>query len=182
MENQDQKTKQDWREVRWVLWQIYRRVAAILRVTITVLAVGFTTLFLIFQVPMVQEWAIDEITRAISNTTKTRTEVGHFRLGLFNKLVLQDVYIEDDQRDTLLFCHQLDASIQLSPITLIREGLVFDKLSISNGQFNLKKAPAAELNNLEILLKRLFPPKPSTSKTPKKPFKLAIKKLNLDLS
>lgn len=180
MENQDQKTKQDWREVRWVLWQIYRRVIAILRVTLTVLAVGFTTLFLIFQVPMVQEWAIDEITRAISNTTKTRTEVGHFRLGLFNKLVLQDVYIEDDQRDTLLFCHQLDASIQLSPITLIREGLVFDKLSISNGQFNLKKAPAAELNNLEILLKRLFPPKPSTSKTPKKPFKLAIKKLNLD--
>ena len=180
MENQDQKTRQDWREVRWGLWQIYRRVAAILRITLTVLAVGVTTLFLIFQVPMVQEWAIDEITKAISKTTGTRTEVGHFRLSLFNHLVLNDVYIEDDQRDTLLFCKNLSAQIKLSPITLLREGLVFDELSVSEGRFNIKKAPAAEMNNLEMLLERLFPPQQTVTKKEKKPFKLAIKKLNLD--
>lgn len=181
MENQEQKTEKNWREVRWRLWQIYRRVAATLRITLTVLAVSVTVLFLLFQVPIIQEWAIDEITKAISKTTHTRTEVGHFRLSLFNHLVLKDVYIEDDQADTLLFCKSLSAQIKLSPITLIREGLVFDQISISEGRFNIQKAAAAEMNNLEILLQRLFPidPEPQPKKE-KKPFSLAIKKLNLD--
>lgn len=181
MENQEHKSQSNWRDIRWRLWQIYRRVAATLRVTLTVLAVSVTVLFLLFQVPMIQEWAIDEITKAISKTTHTRTEVGHFRLSLFNHLVLQDVYIEDDQADTLLFCKSLSAQIKLSPITLIREGLVFDQLSITDGRFNIQKASAAELNNLEILLQRLFPPSPDPQpKKEKKPFSLAIKKLNLD--
>lgn len=180
MENQEPKTKQNWREIRWVLWQIYRRVAATLRITLTVTAVSVTVLFLLFQVPIIQEWVIDEVTKAISKTTHTRTEVGHFRLSFFNQLVLNDVYIEDDQGDTLLFCKSLSAQIKLSPITLIREGLVFDVLSIAEGRFNIQKAPASEMNNLEILLQRLFPPQPEGPKKEKKPFALAIKKLNLD--
>ncbi|MDX2068256.1 MAG: translocation/assembly module TamB domain-containing protein [Haliscomenobacter sp.] len=163
-----------------MLWQIYRRVAAILRVTLTVTAVSVTVLFLLFQIPIIQEWAIDETTKAISKTTHTRTEVGHFRLSFFNQVVLKDVYFEDDQGDTLLFCKSLNAQIKLSPITLIREGLVFDELSIREGRFNIQKAPASELNNLEILLQRLFPPQPEGPKKEKKPFGLAIKKLNLD--
>lgn len=180
MENQEQKTKQNWREIRWVLWQIYRRVAATLRVTLTVVAVSVTVLFLLFQIPIIQEWVIDEVTKAISKTTHTRTEVGHFRLSFFNQVVLKDVYIEDDQGDTLLFCKSLSAQIKLSPITLIREGLVFDELSIAEGRFNIQKAPASEMNNLEILLQRLFPPQPDSPKKEKKPFALAIKRLNLD--
>ena len=61
------------------------------------------------------------------------------------------MYIEDDQGDTLLFCKSLSAQIKLSPITLIREGLVFDELSITEGRFTIQKAPASEMNNLEIL-------------------------------
>jgi hypothetical protein len=113
-------------------------------------------------VPIIQKWVIDEVTKAISKTTHTRTEVGHFRLSFFNQVVLKDVYIEDDQGDTLLFCKSLSAQIKLSPITLIREGLVFDELSIAEGRFNIQKASASEMNNLEILLQRLFPPQPDS--------------------
>jgi hypothetical protein len=186
-ENMDQQEHQKsahkpvTRKFSWYAWLLYRRVRAVSRVVLATLALVITCLFLIIQVPVVQDWLIEQTTSALSKTTQTKVEVGYFRLGFFNDIILKDVYIEDDNRDTLIFAHRLVAKLDLSPITLIRKGLVFDDLSLQKAQVFIRKTPEAQLSNLELLLDRLFPPddEPKPQKK-KKPFRLALRNLNLE--
>ena len=116
------------------------------------------TIFLLFQIPAVQTWTVHRITKRLSKQLHTKVEVGYFRLGFFNRLVLEDVYVEDLDGDTLLFSKGLTASMNLSPLTLIRRGLVIQKLSLQESQLYIRRKPDEFDTNLKLLFSHLKDP------------------------
>ncbi|MCB9082609.1 MAG: translocation/assembly module TamB domain-containing protein [Lewinellaceae bacterium] len=139
----------------------------------------FFLLYLLIQLPPIQRWTIRQITNSLSNTLTTPVKLATFRIGFFNRLKLGGLYIEDLQQDTLLYCDQLTAAINLNPITIYRQGLVVQDLSLVDARFEIRKLKGQEQTNLEWALKRLFPPKiPPPEK--KKPFQLSIGELDLE--
>jgi hypothetical protein len=68
---------------------------------------------ILIQIPAVQNYAKDKAVIFLQNKIHTKVEIGHISLGLPKLLVLEDVYFEDQQRDTLLAGDKLKVDISL---------------------------------------------------------------------
>lgn len=67
--------------------------------------------WLLIQTPIVQNWLISSVTSKLSRNLHTRIQVGHVDFSLFNRMVLQDVLVEDRNRDTLLHAGEVRVNI-----------------------------------------------------------------------
>ncbi|MGE9312207.1 translocation/assembly module TamB domain-containing protein [Niabella sp. CJ426] len=70
-----------------------------------------TTVWVLIQMPPVQNWLIDKVTSRLSKELQTRIEIGRIDLSLFNKLNLQQVLIKDRQKDTILSAGEITVNI-----------------------------------------------------------------------
>ena len=93
-----------------------RRIVNILAkmVSAIVLALIFLPLLvaLLFEIPAVQNFVAREATEIISRKLGTRISIDRVDIGLFYRVSLDGFYVEDFQRDTLLYAGRLDARIK----------------------------------------------------------------------
>lgn len=68
---------------------------------------------ILIQVPAVQNFAKDKAVTFLQNKIHTKVRIGHISLGLPKLLVLEDVYFEDQKRDTLLAGDKLKVDISM---------------------------------------------------------------------
>ena len=92
-----------------------RRIVNILAkmVSAIVLALIFLPLLvaLLFEIPAAQNFVAREATEIISRKLGTRISIDRVDIGLFYRVSLDGFYVEDFQRDTLLYAGRLDARI-----------------------------------------------------------------------
>ncbi|MBN8853660.1 MAG: translocation/assembly module TamB domain-containing protein [Sphingobacteriales bacterium] len=69
------------------------------------------TLWLLIQLPPVQTWLVSKVTNRISRQLHTTIRVKRVDFSLFNKMVLDSVLVEDQQRDTILFAGAIKVNI-----------------------------------------------------------------------
>jgi hypothetical protein len=67
----------------------------------------------LIQVPAVQNFVKNEAVTFLENKIHTKVEIGHISLGLPKLLVLEDVYFEDQKKDTLLAGDKLKVDISM---------------------------------------------------------------------
>ncbi|RYE16497.1 MAG: hypothetical protein EOP42_33860, partial [Sphingobacteriaceae bacterium] len=70
----------------------------------------------LIQVPAVQNFAKDKAVSFLENKIHTPVRIGHISLGLPKLIVLNDVYFEDQKKDTLLAGEKLKVDISLLKI------------------------------------------------------------------
>ncbi|MGZ3755628.1 MAG: translocation/assembly module TamB domain-containing protein [Mucilaginibacter sp.] len=68
---------------------------------------------ILIQVPAVQNFAKNKTVTYLQNKIHTKVKIGHISLGLPKLLVLEDVYFEDQKRDTLLAGDKLKVDISM---------------------------------------------------------------------
>jgi hypothetical protein len=68
---------------------------------------------ILIQVPAVQNFAKDKAVTFLQNKIHTKVEIGHISLGLPKLLVLENVYFEDQKKDTLIAGDKLKVDITL---------------------------------------------------------------------
>ena len=68
---------------------------------------------ILIQVPAVQNFAKDKAVTFLQNKIHTKVKIGHISLGLPKLLVLEDVYFEDQKKDTLLAGEKLKVDISM---------------------------------------------------------------------
>lgn len=76
----------------------------------------YLTLLLLTSLPSVQRWVGSVASRQLSAELETSVTVGKLRLGLFNRVVADDILILDQSGDTLLRATRLGAKIRLQPL------------------------------------------------------------------
>jgi hypothetical protein len=134
-------------------------------------------LMLIFHIPAVQNWAVNQLTQTLSKRLGTRAEVGYLYLKFFDQLVLEDTYIEDVYGDTLLAAKSLNVDFSLNPLKLLRGQLYIEEISLSHAQLKQRREAGESLNTLAIALNRLFPPKDQANNNS---FQIDLEQLYLD--
>ena len=77
--------------------------------------------------------------------------VGSVDVSLFNRLILNDLYVEDLHKDTLLYAQRLVVDIE--EFSYEKKRIVLDDVALSNVYFNLKKYKNEEVNNLNFIIK-----------------------------
>lgn len=130
-----------------------RRIVNILAkmVSAIVLALIFLPLLvaLLFEIPAAQNFVAREATEIISRKLGTRISIDRVDIGLFYRVSLDGFYVDDFQRDTLLYAGRLDARIK--SLGLFGGGLVFSRAELSDARFCLRETPDGEMNIKQVV-------------------------------
>lgn len=108
-----------------------------------------TILYGIFRMPVVQKWLTGKVVSYLSETLKTKVTLKSIDLSIFDHLILEELYIEDQKKDTLLYVDYL--GINIKAIRLRKSIFSFDKLKLKKMVFNLKYDTAGVMNMQFVL-------------------------------
>ena len=126
--------------------------------------------FILIQLPVVQNYIKDKTITKLKDELKTEISISGFKFSLFNGFYLRDLYVEDQNQDTLLFASKLQVSLSQGAFSLLKNELYINEVQINNADIHLFRHKDSTAFNAQFILDYF--------KTDKKPNK---KKLNLDL-
>ena len=132
------------------------------------LIVLYLLLIVLLHVPSVQTFLGKEVAEALADKFGTKVEVGKVNLGFFNRIIIDDVMMYDQQGDSLIYASRLSAKIDYMAAT---QG----KISVSSAQIfglraNLYRQTAKSPANFQFVLDSLA----SKDTTQHKPLDLHI--------
>lgn len=93
--------------------------------------------FVLIQVPAVQNFAKDKAVNYLQGKIHTKVAIGHITLGLPKLLVLQDVYFEDQQKDTLIAGKSL--KVDISMLKLLDHKLEVNEINLDGITANVSR-------------------------------------------
>lgn len=100
-------------------------------------------------IPAVQNFVVQKAVRMVSEKLETRVSIDRVDIGLFNKIKVQGFYVEDYQRDTLLYVGRLDAFV--TSLGILGGGLEFSRGEIVDAKLYLRETPGGEMNIKQIV-------------------------------
>jgi len=109
-------------------------------VFLTLLVAGYLTL----QNSWVQTKITQRVARVLSEKLNTKISVGHVKIRSFNQLHFEDILIEDQSSDTLLFAQHLTASIDT--LKFKKQIFSIDELKFSGNKLNINRDTADAFN------------------------------------
>ena len=117
------------------------------------LIVLYLLLIVLLHVPSVQTFLGKEVAEALADKFGTKVEVGKVNLGFFNRIIVDDVMMYDQQGDSLIYASRLSAKIDYIAAT---QG----KISVSSAQIfglraNLYRQTAKSPANFQFVLDSL---------------------------
>lgn len=112
---------------------------------------------LLIQLPVVQTYLTQQVAAKLSKELNTYVSVQAVDIDFFNSLVLEGLYVEDQQGDTLIHAEYLVANI--STIDIENKYLQVNELELASARFYLKVLQGDSTNNMDFLLKYFMPEK-----------------------
>jgi translocation and assembly module TamB len=153
---------------------VFRRVGRLfLKVLIGILAL-FIILVLLIQAPPVQNFAKKKIVGFLENKLQTRVAIGKINIGIPNKVLLENIYLEDRQKDTLLSGGRI--SVNINMFKLISSEIEINEVEIERVTAKIKRSLPDTVFNFQFIVDA-FAPKTAT---PAKPADTAAVKISLD--
>lgn len=107
-------------------------------------------IIILIQVPAVQNFAKDKAVTFLQNKIHTKVEIGHISLGLPKLLVLEDVYFEDQKKDTLIAGDKLKVDITL--LKLLKNKVEINEINLEGITANISRGPDS-LFNFDYIIK-----------------------------
>jgi hypothetical protein len=100
--------------------------------------------------------------------------IGKINIGIPNKILLENIYIEDQQKDTLLSGERI--SVDIDMFKLIGSNIVINELEITNVTAKIKRELPDTVYNFQFIVDAFAPKKP----TPVNPADTAAVQMDLD--
>lgn len=96
------------------------------------------------QIPKVQNFAAQKGASYLAGMLDTRVEIGRFKTDWRNAIVLEDVYLEDQQQDTLWYSQRLGLDLKIW--SLLRGTVNISKIDLQQATLNLHIRPDSTSN------------------------------------
>ena len=131
-------------------------------------------MYILIQVPAVQNFAKNKIVAYLENKIKTKVSIGTLRIAFPKQIVLRDVYFEDQHKDTLLAGKELRVDIAL--LKLLSNEVNVDYLELNGIRTNIYRIKPDTAFNYEYIVKAFV----TEQKTPAKPDTTSTLKFHLN--
>lgn len=165
-------------KVEEVIKRQRKRLPLWLKRGLKILTVLMVLPLLLFQIPWVQNRVAQDLTDWFSREWQTKVSVNKVSLGIFNRINLHDVFIEDLRGDTLLYAGQLEvdhSGVFMLPFRQFK----IESLRLKNTTVFIHRAPGEEVQNFQFILD-YFSKSKKKKKPASKPFHLELRHLYLD--
>ncbi|HTF80128.1 MAG TPA: hypothetical protein VL947_00330, partial [Cytophagales bacterium] len=130
--------------------KILRIVGKIMLSLLVLLLVIFVALWLLLKVPKVQTYLVHKATHYVSDKTKTRVELTSIDIGFPKYIILNGLFLEDQQHDTLAYAQRI--SVDIDMLALIDKKIGIDDLELSHVQGRLKRSKVTQQFNFQFLI------------------------------
>ncbi|NDK55371.1 translocation/assembly module TamB [Pontibacter sp. BT213] len=130
-------------------------------------------LVIALQFPKVQTYAAKKGANYLSDMLDTKVTIGGFTTDWRNAMVLKEVYIEDQQQDTLWYSQRLGVDMNISG--LLRGNIDISKIDLDHGRLNLHIRPDSS-SNFDFLIEAF-----ATDTTAATPADTTAMAINLDV-
>ena len=142
---------------------------------IVLLIVGFVLLiFIVLQIPAVQRYSKDKVVAYLEGKIKTKVSIRKVQIGFPKDIVLEDIYFEDQKKDTLLAGKKLAVNINLFKI--FNNKVEINSVELDGIVANVNRNSSSVFNFDYILHAFQSQKKKSTSP----PLEFSIDKIKLD--
>lgn len=107
----------------------------------------------LIQQPSTQTWIAGKATEYLSQKTGTKISVGSVEIGFFNKVILNEVFVEDQKKDTLAYIRSLDS--RLSYFNPFNSTYHFNDLKLDGVRANIYRNEGDSIFNYQFLIDAL---------------------------
>lgn len=136
-------------------------------------------IFILVQTPPVQNFARKKIENFLEKKLNTEVAIGKLYIGFPNTVSLQNVYIEDRQKDTLLYGGKL--AVDISLFKLISNELEINEIQFENITAKVKRQLPDTTFNFQFIIDAFAPANAKkTTATDTAAMKMAIKSVLLN--
>jgi len=129
------------------------KIGRFLGISAIVLLLLFLLIYVLIQQPKVQTWVVKKVTTTLSERLETPVKIDKVDIEFFKTAVLEGIYMEDNNSDTLLYAEQLTIDIGL--FALFQKKIAIDKIQLKQGVVNLSRRRVDSLFNYEVILQKL---------------------------
>ena len=129
--------------------KVIKKSVKIFLVVVVVLLFIPTTIWIVIQNSKVQTWLVGKTTAILEQKLNTTVHIGKFDFRPFNRVVLRDVYVEDLNKDTLLFAKSISAS--LMGFNRGKNALNLYRVTLDNAYVNFVTDSLGSLNITEFI-------------------------------
>ncbi|MEP6726250.1 MAG: hypothetical protein ABJC98_10560 [Bacteroidota bacterium] len=91
--------------------------------------------FLLVQTTLVQDWLVGQASSRLSRGLSTRVSVKHVNFSFFSKMEMEGVYVEDKNKDTLLYAGKL--KVNINDWFFLRDTAVLQYLGLEDATIHL---------------------------------------------
>jgi len=106
-------------------------------------------LYVVLRQPSVQTWLGQKVATYLSDQWDTKVQVDRANFTFLRDIVLENVYIEDHQQDTLLYTGRL--RVQLDGFDLFSKKISVEEINLSNGSFYASRQTDQEHFNYHFI-------------------------------
>ena len=135
----------------------------------------FLLLAISLQIPYVQNIAKNKAITYLEGKIKTKVSIIKIEIGLPKKVILEGVYFEDQQKDTLLAGEKL--AVDISMFELMNNKVEINSIDLKGIVANISKNENG-IFNFDYIIKAFASPKKPKDEAP--PMEFSIDKVNLD--
>lgn len=143
------------------MFKIKQKSLRVLLIVTTIIVALFGTSIILLNLSFVQNGIRKRIVAELTETLHTRVEIGSLSFCPFSHFLLQNIYLEDQHRDTLLAARQI--SVHLDFWKLLSQKVSINSADLDQFNFNLKVDSMGK-TNFDFVLKAFS----STDTTPSK--------------
>lgn len=153
--------------IRTLLWIIGSIIGLVLLV------------FILIRIPAVQNYLVQQVTGYLENKIKTPVRIGRVSLDLPKMVVLEDVYFEDQSRDTLIAGEKL--RVDISMLKLLRNTVEISRIDLEGITAKIDRRLPDSAFNFDYIVQAFVSeqPEPATPDSTA-PMKFNIDRVNLD--
>lgn len=130
---------------------------------------------LLIQTAPVQNFARKKIVSYLENKLKTRVEIGRLNIKFPTSLSLQNVFFEDQSKDTLLYGGELD--VDISMFKLLKSEINIQEISFNNILAKIKRLPPDSTFNFQYIIDAFAGAPPASAKKDTSSLKINISRI-----
>ncbi len=107
-------------------------------------------LYILLSIPAIQNKLVGYAIDKLKERLKTEVSIDEIQLRLFDHLWVNGLYIEDLQKDTLLYAKELD--VHLNPLQLLNDKLQINSISLDDFVINVNKKDSLSDYNFQFII------------------------------
>ena len=130
-------------------WRIYSFIRRIALIIFWGLLGLFLLIFFLLRIPAVQNYVASKATTWLSEKLETKVELKEVSIDVLDHLILKGLYIEDKNRDTLIYAGKLEVNI--GTINPFAPSIRLKNISLSETTINIKRTLPDSISNYSFI-------------------------------